>query len=271
MDELKATLERIVLKPGPRYGQTLTIGSDFIQRVIHKHRVVQRNALEVQGASHVAIQLAAQTIAKQVYLDEAEQYLYQHLAQRHTNIQLTQVGVYKSLGVPQGEDITRRYQIAHGTPVSSRMKVMLHVYQAEQLYSKQPIWFSVKGKAFGFKVVHSVLENTPLSEAMLKPALVDIADLQQQVITDKSDIVNKRVKQALAAGDILTIGHLHTTTHVVPGQQVDVYVSHAGITLYTRAIALQGGDKGQTINLRNIKSKQVFQGVVMDMNLVKSI
>ena len=88
---------------------------------------------------------------------------------------------------------------------------------------------------------------------------------------DISEVLGRKTKNNIAAGTILKARHLDTVFSVDKNDSVLVVASNKTITITTSAIALESGQIGDMIPVRNIKSEKIFKVIVTGKKKVAPI
>ena len=77
-----------------------------------------------------------------------------------------------------------------------------------------------------------------------------------------SGVLGRKAKSNIAAGTILKARHLDTVYSVDKNDSVLVIASNKAITITTSAIALENGQVGDMINVKNVKSEKIFKVII---------
>ena len=77
--------------------------------------------------------------------------------------------------------------------------------------------------------------------------------------------VNRRVK----AGDIISVNNLSKPVLIKKGDAVTILAKNEGFQISMKGIASMAGSKGDKIKVKNIKTKKVVQGIIIDAQTVK--
>ena len=77
-----------------------------------------------------------------------------------------------------------------------------------------------------------------------------------------SGVLGRKAKSNIAAGTILKARHLDTVYSVDKNDSVLVIAANKAITITTSAIALENGQVGDMIAVRNIKSEKIFKVII---------
>ena len=89
--------------------------------------------------------------------------------------------------------------------------------------------------------------------------------------TDIAEVLGRKAKSNIAAGTILKARHLDTTYSVDKNDSVLVIAENQAITITTSAIALEKGQIGDMIPVKNINSEKVFKVIITGKKKVAPI
>ena len=108
-----------------------------------------------------------------------------------------------------------------------------------------------------------------LSANTLEKRLVDVLRQHVRIISADVDLDGFEFIGSVSPGSPIRWNHVNSIPSVRKGQVVDVYASGKGIYITLKGIALQDGGNGEYITVRNMNSKQEFQGKVLNENSVQ--
>ena len=86
-----------------------------------------------------------------------------------------------------------------------------------------------------------------------------------------SEVLGRKAKSNIAAGTILKARHLDTVYSVDKNDSVLVIASNKAITITTSAIALENGQVGDMIPVKNVKSAKIFKVIITGKKKVAPI
>ena len=86
-----------------------------------------------------------------------------------------------------------------------------------------------------------------------------------------SEVLGRKAKSNIAAGTILKARHLDTVYSVDKNDNVLVIAANKSITITTSAIALENGQVGDMIPVKNIKSEKIFKVIITGKKKVAPI
>ena len=89
--------------------------------------------------------------------------------------------------------------------------------------------------------------------------------------TDIYEVLGRKAKSNIAAGTILKARHLDTVYSVDKNDNVLVIAANKTITITTSAIALENGQVGDMIPVKNIKSDKIFKVIITGKKKVAPI
>ena len=89
--------------------------------------------------------------------------------------------------------------------------------------------------------------------------------------TDITEVLGRKAKSNIAAGTILKARHLDTTYSVDKNDSVLVVAENQTITITTSAIALEKGQIGDMIPVKNVNSEKVFKVIITGKKKVAPI
>ena len=82
-------------------------------------------------------------------------------------------------------------------------------------------------------------------------------------------VINHVLKRNLNRGDLFKRLHLKKQTLINKGDRVTIVVKQPGFQISMEGIALNEGGVGEKIKLKNIKTKKIIQGIVVNKQLVQ--
>jgi flagella basal body P-ring formation protein FlgA len=86
-----------------------------------------------------------------------------------------------------------------------------------------------------------------------------------------SEVLGRKAKNNIAAGTILKARHVETVYSVDKNDSVLVIAANKAITITTSAIALENGQIGDMIPVKNIKSEKIFKVIITGKKKVAPI
>ncbi len=90
-------------------------------------------------------------------------------------------------------------------------------------------------------------------------------------LSDVTEVQDKRAKRDLPAGTILAPGMLQAKLLIRRGQQVTILATVSGIEVRNQGVALTDGSANARIQIRNMSSAKVIEGVVDQNGVVRVV
>ncbi len=118
-------------------------------------------------------------------------------------------------------------------------------------------------------VSRPLLRGDSLEEGDIEMQRRDVSRLGQRFLTDYSEFLGYRVRQAASAGKVLQVSMLSVPELVKRGEKVTLLASGGGIEIRMVGEAMSNGGKGATIQVRNINSKRIVEGEVVSKGVVQ--
>ena len=98
---------------------------------------------------------------------------------------------------------------------------------------------------------------------------IDITSLHKRFLSNKGQIIDRAVKRTIASGGLFTINNLTNQTLIKRGDKVTILASKNGFEISMDGIAMASGSEGERINVKNIRTKRVIQGIVDNKSIVR--
>lgn len=130
---------------------------------------------------------------------------------------------------------------------------------------------------------HIILEKMiPVASNLLSPGVVlEAKDLSMQwvqlrrgaseFISSQDQIIGKRLRQVLPAGEPFHIRSLDVANVVSRNQPVTMILKGQGLEVSTRATTMDAGTKGQIVDVINIANKKRMRAKVIDEQTVEAV
>ncbi|MEE8302696.1 MAG: flagellar basal body P-ring formation chaperone FlgA [Candidatus Tectomicrobia bacterium] len=108
-----------------------------------------------------------------------------------------------------------------------------------------------------------------ISEADLRWTRVNLARLPRRVLMKPEDIVGKRTKRPLQANAMIHAYEVEVLPLVRKGDVVKIIVESALLQISTMGEAIENGQHGETIRVKNLSSQRELRAVVVNKKTVK--
>lgn len=133
------------------------------------------------------------------------------------------------------------------------------------------VFVPVDIKAFGAVLVakQALPRNTVLRAADVQVVRRDLSRYGQGFYSSPEQVAGMVVKYAIGQGSVITPRGLEPRQLVSRGESVTIVAQRNGLTIRVRGEALMDGANGDTIRVRNTRSKRELEAVVIAPHTVK--
>lgn len=97
----------------------------------------------------------------------------------------------------------------------------------------------------------------------------DIGASSKDFYTKPSQVIGQQLKRSFKVGTLLTTDMLEAPLLIKRNDMVSIVLSRPGIKIESKGIALENGQQGQSIRVRNIRSERVVTAIVKEQGLVE--
>lgn len=169
----------------------------------------------------------------------------------------------------QGEKISLKVDKNNSEKVCSKYIARVGVY-VDGIYQKSvgvPVSIRAYKKVYAAK--HNIERDEIITPEKVTLKLVDVANSTRTFLTDNELKKGVSALKVFQTGEVINSRFTKCIPDVERNAVVKVIVtSKNSITITTEAVALSGGNIGDTINLQNKKMKKIFTGKIIGENKV---
>ncbi len=119
--------------------------------------------------------------------------------------------------------------------------------------------------------VRTMRRGSVMTEQDVEMRDVPVRKIDGTTLTELSDLIDMAAKRTLRAGDPVRVRDIEEPKIVLKNTQVTLRHQAKGMLLTVRAIALQSGALGETINIRNANTNRIIQGRIIGTELVQAV
>lgn len=204
-----------------------------------------------------AMQIAALQALKEHWQDSADRIEIE-MASIDPRLQIPVCNVPLSakanqIGNGNGGRVTVRVECQDASPWTRHVSASVRVFR--------PVAVSARALARG-----SILQTNDIMMEEL-----DISQQRGQTITEADNIVGMELRRAVSHGAPLTLDMLTAPVLVKRGDAVVLIASRGGISIRHTGIALQDGEAGKQIPVRNTSSDRIVQAVVREIGVTEVV
>jgi len=111
-------------------------------------------------------------------------------------------------------------------------------------------------------VARPISNKQTIQPSDLRIERTEMSRLSRGYFSDFKSVVGLQTRRALTPGQVVLPGHLTQPRLVERGQLVTLYATRPGLTVRMKGIALEDGQEGERIRVRNRSSKRIVEGIV---------
>jgi len=132
------------------------------------------------------------------------------------------------------------------------------------------IFMSAHVQLFG----HVLVSRHPLSKGHLirkediELQRIELNGLRSNYLTHSKSAINNVLKRSINRGVIISVKILSKPTLINKGDTITILAKNNGFKISMKAIALSAGAKGDKIRARNVKTKKIVQGTVLNSQTI---
>lgn len=115
---------------------------------------------------------------------------------------------------------------------------------------------------------HALTRNTVLSDDDISLQKMNINRLPSGYFDDLEQLKGKVLTQSLSKGAVLTQHHIKLPMAIKRGQRVTVIARNSVIEVRMEGTALSKGAIGERIKVKNMKTKRIIEGVIINKHLI---
>ena len=107
-----------------------------------------------------------------------------------------------------------------------------------------------------------------LTKADLALTEVNLSQLRYGYFSDTKSLIGKQLKRRMQQNKIIRVNYVKAPTLVKRGELVSIVAENTGYSVKMSGKALANGGKGDRIQVKNISSKRIVEGTVMQYGVV---
>jgi len=118
-------------------------------------------------------------------------------------------------------------------------------------------------------MLKDVSARSLLTQGMLKRTRTDIAGHSGHLIRQKNDAAGMRLTRRMHKGDLLLSNYMKRPPLIRRGDVVTMMLDLGGLHVRTQGKAMRSASRGQRVMVKNLRSKEVVQTVVVGAGAVR--
>ncbi|MCC7408116.1 MAG: flagellar basal body P-ring formation protein FlgA, partial [Phycisphaeraceae bacterium] len=166
-------------------------------------------------------------------------------------------------------DVYEFEPLAQGVP--GRLPIMVRRLVNGQVVESQRLLADVEKRCLAVVATRRIERQAVISPAAVEIREVYLTGSSGTPLTDLRDVIGQTSMTALRPGDVLTEGHVLSPVLVRRGQEVTVRGTAGGLSIRLVGVALEDGEKGQVIRVRNTSSRETFWARVTERRAAQAL
>ena len=118
---------------------------------------------------------------------------------------------------------------------------------------------------------HALLPGSRISPGDFQTIEMDVANLPAGYLSNPEQVLNKILKRPLGMGAVFSPEAVSAAPLIRRGDQVTLLAETQGMQIRASGKALKDGAEGAVIQVRNLSSQRIIEGVVLSAGIVKII
>lgn len=208
---------------------------------------------------------SSQLLRGQTITAEAEQYLRTRLT--GADVVITPITQLEDVFIPPGA-VTYNLELPYGVKYNSPTTVSIGIQVAGQTFTVVHLRFDIKRFEQVAVTTRALAARELITEDNVSFERRDVGRMPPGYFTDFNKILGLAVKRQLAPGTAITDSMLEKPILIQRGNTVNIVARIGGIEVSTPGIALQNGSENQFIRVKNVNSKKIITGRVVNETTV---
>lgn len=257
----------VALGPAPMAGYLERRSRAELDMALRGQALASGHAIVWRGADSVKLRSQTQQLEPGALLALAREQLRQAFGGAGVELDASLAAPLPELVAPAGE-LRYRARLADASRLRPRMAVWIDVIAGEAVYRSVVVPLAVTA----WRGVYLARRDLPAGAVAVADDFTegrqDIAALADAALAPGTLVHGGRVRQALAAGQVVTARQMAPADMVLRGDRVRLVISAAGIAVETRALAQADAVVGQRVQVRPERSNELVMARVVAPDLV---
>lgn len=245
---LKADLAALPVGPAPRAGYRDRRLRAQLAKLVDARLPAARRRVVWQGSDSVEIETAAQRFSGRAVSEAAQAFLRRELASPGGRVEVAEASPTADLDLPPGT-VSLSARLAPAAAIRSRQTVWVDLAVDGRFVRSQTVALRLAVHRPVWRAKVALARGAALDCAQLEQAEADVAALAAEPFgPDCAE--GRRLRQTVAAGDVLLANRVEAAPAVAQGQNVILQLAAGAVRLETPAVALADAALGQTVRVR---------------------
>ncbi len=141
-----------------------------------------------------------------------------------------------------------------------------------EVEGEQPVSFKVPAQIDEWRelpvAARPLQRGAVIGEGDIKMARLNISAIPHDAAADKAGLIGMEAEQAIGYGEVFRRNKLLLPPVISSGSRVTLVYKTALITATASGVALESGQEGEEIKVRNTASKKIVSGMILEPGLV---
>ncbi len=266
----RALLEHFDLGPAPMPGASMIVRASEVEALVDSHLPADgKDCIPAfEGERSEIVSSEGEAVDMDQLQERAADALESALGGRYEQVAINrQPGSLRPLSVLPG---TRYDYVPQDSP-RPRAKTVVDVIVHEPGHPdwRYPIWFDVQASQRVWQLDESVADGRCVDAVKKHLVLAEFANLRAEAVPADFAFEQQVAARPLSPGEILTRDDLTRAPDVSAGKDVVLRFRARGIEVQTQAVALESGNVGDHVRVRNKRSNEETAGTVDGRNDVQ--
>ncbi len=265
---LRRALEQIVVGKAPLVGYVDQRSRADLEMIMRGQALAAGQAIIWHGAERIRLRTESQRVDAGVLLDVARQQLLAAYETEYDRLDVTLATPLRELTAPAGK-LEFQARLADAPRLKPRMAVWVDVLVQGTVYRSAVVPLAVRAYRQAY-VAQGDLAAGDIAGArafVLRP--VEVAGLPDQPLAAGELDAQRRLRRAVARGEVLAARNLTPAGSVMRGDRVRLVSQGGGIALEVRAYAQADAAVGQKIPVRPESSSETVTAIVVSSDVVR--
>lgn len=269
--ELVNKVKGITVGRTPGRNRTKKFDREFLKMKM-KQSQIRKSAVVFIGAEVVTVRVESTKILGVELAQTAREYLLSILDTgiKETTVELSRIPSDQWVPVNRN-DIKLEAVLIDTNKDRGNVGVMVSATSNGIPFIKRPVFFNVRVYEYVVIARKTINRKRPLSKNDLIIARKETTKLHRSNYTNIEDLIGKTSRRNISSNTIITENMVEATPTIRRGHLVKIYINSNGFRIITKGLAQETGYKGEVIKVRNIDSKKIIYGKVIDSENVKIV
>ncbi len=245
------------------------INKDFMKMRLNVSNV---NVADVNftNANSVAVSVESTKITGLEISQRAKEYLLNFLpvTDREATVELTRMP--GDQWVPSRRDkINLDISLVDSSKDRGNIELIVSAYSNGMRYFKIPVRFKVRVFEYVAITKRKIARNQQLTRENVFMARRETTKIRGLAFSSRDNLRGKTAVVSILPYTILTEDMVETPPTIKQGSVIKLFITSSGFRIVTKGLAQQTGYTGETIKVKNLDSKKILYGEIIDSGRVQ--